>query len=177
MKYLFIFLLLLTSGYAQTYYQNTDDNSEVCSASDAGMNTVMWSCGANTTVFLSYSHLIPAKGNAKEMYAYTDGVSTLAVTPDHMIAVYRNSSGYVTSYIRKNVQVRIQPQLQECDYMDRDMITGRCPTVVYPTPTKDIASCLRQADEALRSADMMGNSVSATMLRQRALQYKSDCYN
>lgn len=176
MKYLFLFLLLLSSGYAQTFYQDTDNKNNVCSASDAGMNIVMWSCGANGVAFLQYSHIIPANGNAKQMYAYTDGTSTLAVTPDHMIAVFRNPSGYVTSYIRKIVQV--QPQPQECDYMDRDLITGRCPpTYPTPTPTKDITACLRQADEALRSADMMGNSVAGTMLRQRAIQYKSDCYN
>lgn len=169
MKYLIV-LLLAGLVHAQTMYKNTENPNEYCSASDVGMNMIMWNCGTNTVFLQLYGTTKPDANGF--MYFYSDDTFRFFVTPD-LSFVITSSNNITKSY--KKVMSKPNPyQYQECDPMDRDLITGRCPS--YPKAPVNINACLEQADAALRSADMMGNSISATMLRQRAIQAKSDCY-
>lgn len=179
-KHIAIMLVVFTGiGFSQTFYKNVDNPNIICNASTIGTNGLIWNCNDNSSTFVQFREVLPETETTIKSYVYSNMFMNFFISEDMKAIVIQTASSR-TVYVKTNApnHSQLPPSLMnnECDILDRDLATGKCPSRRYVPSVHDINSCVEQADAALRSADMMGTSLSATMLRQRAIQQKHDCY-
>lgn len=175
----FMLILLTGIGFSQTFYKNADNPNIVCNASTIGTTGLMWNCGANSSTFVQFRAMLPNTETTVKSYVYSNAFMNFFISEDMEVIVIQTSTSrtvYLKTDVPKHPQLPPSSMNNDCELLDRDLATGKCPSRRYTQYVPDINSCLEQADAALRSADMMGTSLSATMLRQRAIQQKHDCY-
>ncbi len=176
------FMLIISTGigFSQTFYKNADNPNIVCNAMTIGTDGLMWNCNVNSGAFVQFRKVLPKTENTVKTYVYSNAFMNFSISEDMKIIVIQTAN-YRTVYVKINApkQTQLPPSYMnnDCDLLDRELATGRCPSRRYTPSVPNINSCLEQADAALRSADLMGTSLSATMLRQRAIQQKHDCYH
>lgn len=194
MKKLLAFTLLLlvciTGTFANgvAYYRN-DNPSSVCILQlfDGG-SWATWQCNDRPAVTYSY-HTTRFAMDGTSMYYYSGGEGfELAIMPPFLyvgLIPVRNPNGIIM-FTRKGAVTTPPPPTRPpltpqqiwndyCDPMDRDLVTGRCPYGGTSGGGYDVSSCLKAAENAERTANMMDDGVSKTMLLQNAIAARSRC--
>lgn len=184
--FLALFLAITVFSNEGVSYYRQDIPSAVCYLQLVNKGgTLLWSCPPGGNSAFQYYDTYAESGEKKIFTYYSDAVIINVQEGFGALTVSPRYGNYPSVLF---IQGKGQPQptqpiipTGDCDFMDRDLITGRCAGYSGGGSSGggggDISSCLKAADDAERTANMMDEGVAKTMLMQNVIAARARCYS
>jgi hypothetical protein len=187
-----LLLMLISYVFADGILFRRQDNPGISCMLTINQNGKLaaWQCPANADpVYFKY-HSAGKLENGDNVFLFASPYVTMAFTERYdQLSLMPIQVGSLPSVLFIRADLLAPPPITPppaqmwgdfCDPLDRDIVTGRCPYSSGgggATGGMDVSSCLKSADDAMATANRMGDGVAATALRQRAIAARSDCLN
>jgi hypothetical protein len=183
-----LLLLVFTSAYSKeglVFYSEDNPNTKCVLTVQQGGNYITWECIAGHPYTYKYYQTTKIDGNL-ELYSYENGNFIIAILQGFgAVSVTPIHENLPTAMFYRVQAVAPQPYHPQqnwgglCDPLDIDLLTGKCASggSYGGGGGGDISSCLKAADDAERTANMMDEGVSKTMLMQNVIAARARCYN